>query len=703
MSGANSGKASFTNTDTNQVFTVQFNPKEFKLDDKANWKASDEHGKPTPMLTYEKGEPTTVTMDLIFDSSDVGDNVNDKFVIPLRDFLTADVPVVDKQTKQVKGQRPPYCLFTWGNFQFRGVVEKVSCTFLMFKSDGTPIRAKVQVGLKENGRGATSGGAGGGGVVLTAGVLSGSGTAAKTYLSIPGDSTTSIAARFGASPQDIAMANNISDPMEIPPGTPLVIPANSKLAEILARQSMKHTPAYWKNDRKLEPYDVFAVPAGNTAYVPSAFEDEGPVAQEYGVPAQPQIPYASFNQTYDGYASSRNTIGAFSPQEYGDYGESEFTFGKTTAQDYGDYGASETTIGQGSNFELGTGFGASENTLGTSGQGAEYGGFGETSAASAFDNDSKPAEQGSTATAQEYGGYAASETTAGTSGQGAEYGGHGESSAATAFDNDSKPAEQGATAQAQEYGGYAESEKTAGTSGQGAEYGGYGDSQAASAFDNTASPDGEGAATQGQSYGGYAESESTMGTSGQGAGQGYGAGMSGESTMGTSGQGAGQTYGQGMSGESTLGTSGEGAGQTYGQGMSGESTVGTSGQGAGQTYGQGMSGESTVGTSGQGAGQTYGQGLSGESAAGNPDSAAGGGGAGMSGQTFRSPEAGQGNVSANPSSDAPAGGAVSARPVGEGGAGAEAVPNPNAAGASSALGDALRRVKETADKTKKDG
>ena len=40
-----------------------------------------------------------------------------------------------------------------------------------------------------------------------------------------------------------------------------------------------------KNDRKLEPYDVFAVPAGDTNYVPSAFEEEGPAAQEYGVPA----------------------------------------------------------------------------------------------------------------------------------------------------------------------------------------------------------------------------------------------------------------------------------------------------------------------------------------------------------------------------------------------------------------------------------
>ena len=87
MAGDAYDKAFFTNTDTNEVFYVQFNPKEFKLDEKATWKASDEQEATKPLLTYEKGEPTTVSMDLAFDSTDTGANVYDDYVIPLRDFL----------------------------------------------------------------------------------------------------------------------------------------------------------------------------------------------------------------------------------------------------------------------------------------------------------------------------------------------------------------------------------------------------------------------------------------------------------------------------------------------------------------------------------------------------------------------------------------------------------------------------------------
>ena len=60
--GASYNKAFFTNVDTGGVFYVQVNPKEFKLDEKANWKASDEHEEDKPLLTYEKGEPSVVTM-----------------------------------------------------------------------------------------------------------------------------------------------------------------------------------------------------------------------------------------------------------------------------------------------------------------------------------------------------------------------------------------------------------------------------------------------------------------------------------------------------------------------------------------------------------------------------------------------------------------------------------------------------------------
>ena len=45
--------------------------------------------------------------------------------------------------------RPPYVDFEWKDIKFQGVMEKVSVTYLMFKADGTPLRAQVDVTLKE--------------------------------------------------------------------------------------------------------------------------------------------------------------------------------------------------------------------------------------------------------------------------------------------------------------------------------------------------------------------------------------------------------------------------------------------------------------------------------------------------------------------------------------------------------------------------
>ena len=51
-----SEKAFFTNVDLGgEIFHVQFNPKELKLDEKAIWADSGEHQADRPLLTYEKG------------------------------------------------------------------------------------------------------------------------------------------------------------------------------------------------------------------------------------------------------------------------------------------------------------------------------------------------------------------------------------------------------------------------------------------------------------------------------------------------------------------------------------------------------------------------------------------------------------------------------------------------------------------------
>src|SRR5262249_16276017 len=126
-------------------------------------------------------------------------------------------------------------------------------------------------------------------------VFTGAGTSAFVTTVLAGDTVSSIAQRVGADPQDIALANNVSDPMDLQPGTTMVVPANTALAQILASQSLKQTPSSWKGDQALDPFDQSSASGGDTRYIPSALDEDGPVGLDYATdPSDLATPYASF-------------------------------------------------------------------------------------------------------------------------------------------------------------------------------------------------------------------------------------------------------------------------------------------------------------------------------------------------------------------------------------------------------------------------
>ena len=62
---------------------------------------------------------------------------------------------------------PPTAMFVWGKFRFTGQLKSVNATFNLFRRDGSPARAEVQVSMRERpeqvrGQNPTSGGPPGG-------------------------------------------------------------------------------------------------------------------------------------------------------------------------------------------------------------------------------------------------------------------------------------------------------------------------------------------------------------------------------------------------------------------------------------------------------------------------------------------------------------------------------------------------------------
>lgn len=326
MSSIGSEKAYFINDDGGATFYVQFNPKEMKLDESAAWKESKEFQIDKPLVEFDRGKASSLSMELIFDTTDTGEDVRERWTSKLAGFVSVTVSDTDNVHDAT---RPPRCTFNWGSFSFPAVIESVSTSFIMFASNGNPLRAKVAIKLKERNEEQIGTGAGPG-VTLSAPVSAfggrsnsrtesakisaGSGqgqtaamqdhagvgtnatqsatgfTGVSTYTVQEGDTLSGIALFLSIEFWWIACANNIEDPMNLTPGDTLVIPPSQQVAEVFQHLPAGDNKWYWGDyDPQLNPdsdlADIFAIYDGEwDPFAEQELEDLGAeTALEVGV------------------------------------------------------------------------------------------------------------------------------------------------------------------------------------------------------------------------------------------------------------------------------------------------------------------------------------------------------------------------------------------------------------------------------------
>ncbi len=214
-SGGSLERAKFWALDgSGDEFEVQYNPKELKVDKKVSWKEHDDQGQDEASLEFQKGSPQSLAMELMFDTTIDGTNVFETWVTGLLALTNANCEPESGEQGELDKQRPTRVLFYWGSFDFEGVVESISTSYTMFAADGTPLRAKVQVKMKEWGQetfdDATSG-------------QRWAGNTFKLVEAKAGDTATSLANEYGADAKEIVNDNNIDDPMEDLGGTQVIV------------------------------------------------------------------------------------------------------------------------------------------------------------------------------------------------------------------------------------------------------------------------------------------------------------------------------------------------------------------------------------------------------------------------------------------------------------------------------------------------
>ena len=191
----------------NPIIPLKFNPTEYKLNKANTFAEIAIPGLESPPLQWIRGGAETLAMELLVDTSDTLEDVRQKYVQPLRDLLSKDEGL----------HAPPIVRFSWDGEVFTGVLESLSTSYLLFDPDGVPLRARLDVSLKEYRPVA----------VQVRETRQRSSDVDKTWMVTAGDRLDSIAFAVYKDAglwRVLAEANHIDDPRILEPGRLLTVP-----------------------------------------------------------------------------------------------------------------------------------------------------------------------------------------------------------------------------------------------------------------------------------------------------------------------------------------------------------------------------------------------------------------------------------------------------------------------------------------------
>ncbi len=207
-------------------FSCQFNPDDFSISTRGKFTRTERKGEDEPIVQFMGGSASALQLKLYFDTSTSYEIKSGIFAKPTKEKAKDASSYVRTLLGLVridgKLHRPPVVTFCWGSIQFGGIVESVDARFTQFEKGGMPVVAEVSMTLvamdpNPSGQSET--------VKISP---KESPDRSKCILLTEDSSIWDIAEKeYGDSSQwrRIAQANNILDPLSIPTGTLLRVPA----------------------------------------------------------------------------------------------------------------------------------------------------------------------------------------------------------------------------------------------------------------------------------------------------------------------------------------------------------------------------------------------------------------------------------------------------------------------------------------------
>jgi hypothetical protein len=210
-------KARITNTVTGEDIEVMFNPEQYALGKDMNYAQAQVPGLSSPLLQFVNGGLQTLDMELLLDTYEAHGEAGRRVNQQGDDVRNLTRRVTGLMEIDPTTHAPPVLLFTWGSLTFRCVLARVRQRFVLFRPDGIPVRARLEVSFAEL-RSAD---------LEAKEVKRETADYSKRYVVGEGETISSVAGKAYGDPslwRAIALRNQVDDPREVPAGATLLIP-----------------------------------------------------------------------------------------------------------------------------------------------------------------------------------------------------------------------------------------------------------------------------------------------------------------------------------------------------------------------------------------------------------------------------------------------------------------------------------------------
>lgn len=137
-------RATITDTVSGSRVTVLFNPEEYTVNRDTTFAQLPVPGLSAPVVQFVHGNAQTLEMELLVDSYEGSSQA--PAGSDVRELTQKVVGLMDIAPSL---HAPPPVIFAWGSLTFTCVLQRCVQQFILFRPDGVPVRARLQVTFSE--------------------------------------------------------------------------------------------------------------------------------------------------------------------------------------------------------------------------------------------------------------------------------------------------------------------------------------------------------------------------------------------------------------------------------------------------------------------------------------------------------------------------------------------------------------------------